>query len=70
MTDTDTPSQSPSRETQLEMCLTGAREMIADLERRHEAAERAWAQTEARLLQRIEWLEGRIAGIVVRESKQ
>jgi flagellar biosynthesis chaperone FliJ len=48
------------RVTQLEQALAHAREYIADLHRRHEAAEQAWAKNEMRKMQETETLRERI----------
>jgi flagellar biosynthesis chaperone FliJ len=49
------------RVTQLEQALAHAREHIAGLHRRHEAAEQAWAKNEMRKMQENETLRERIA---------
>lgn len=63
------PEESPARVTQLEQALGYAREMIDDFQRKHEAAELAWATEAAKLRARIEWLESQVAADVVRKSK-
>lgn len=60
---------APTRVEQLEQALVNARDYIADLQRRHEAAERSWASTHEHLLARIKWLESRVVSHVVRQSK-
>jgi hypothetical protein len=64
------------RVTQLEQALAHAREYIADLQRRHEASERAWAAAEIRqvgeceqLQERITFLESCLVGDVVTQSR-
>jgi O-succinylbenzoate synthase len=65
-----------TRVEQLEQALAHAREFIADLHRRHEAAEQAWAKNELRKMQenetlreRIAFLESCLVGDVVAQSK-
>jgi flagellar biosynthesis chaperone FliJ len=65
-----------TRVDQLEQALAHAREYIADIQRRHEASERAWAAAEIRqagecetLRERIAFLESCLAEDVVALSK-
>lgn len=59
----------PTYEEQLEQCLVGAREMIAEGERKYEAAHREWLQERSRLMQRIQWLESQAVKDIVNQSK-
>lgn len=70
------PEDSPDRVTQLEMALAAARELLAERERFHEAAERGWMrermtliQDNSHLRQRVEWLTSQVVTDVVRRSQ-
>lgn len=70
LADENTVVVAPTRTEQLEQALALAREFIADLERRHAAAEMAWLEQSHELQDRILWLEGIVSSNVVSASKR
>lgn len=54
------PEDSPPREEQLQQALQYARDLLSDYQERHEAAERAWAQTCQRLEERAAFAEAQL----------
>jgi hypothetical protein len=64
------PEDSPTLVTQLRQALEYAREYIADLQERHEAALNSYHQNELRMRARIDWLEGQVSKEIVLQSKK
>lgn len=62
-------SETPNRVQQLEQALALSRELYRDEQLKNERFQRTWADKEAKLLQRIEWLEAQIVSDVARASR-